>query len=331
MYKYDMIGKPSDYSDPNNWLRIPNPDKMEHKVDIIYLIGTIAANVNGPDICDINEPTMRVVEAADYDKAADIFSPFCNVFIPWWRQVDQTALFRLTPDEVDKLQYHEPRTDVYAMLDYYFEHYNNGKPYFLVGHSQGARMISIVLEDYMLEHPDRYEKMIAAYRIGDGMTKEYLSRNPHVKAARKEDDINVCISWCTEGKENASFYGLIAKPDCVCINPLNWKTDDTYASADENLGCEMPDLLNGTTVTMDGFADAQINTDRGTVVVTTDKCKEYVDWKSWGEQAKEAFGPESYHGSDFSFFYYNIRENAIVRAKKWFEKYKLGRDLTIKV
>ena len=84
----------------------------------------------------------------------------------------------------------------------------------------------------------------------------------------------------------------------------------------------MPDLLNGTTVTMDGFADAQINTDRGTVVVTTDRCKEYADWKSWGEQAKEVFGPESYHGSDFSFFYYNIRENAVLRAKKWFEKYK---------
>lgn len=174
----------------------------------------------------------------------------------------------------------------------------------------------------MPEHPDRYEKMIAAYRIGDGMTKEYLSKNPHIKAAQKADDINVCISWCTEGKENASFYGLIAKPDCVCINPLNWKTDDTYASTDENLGCEMPDLLNGTIVTMDGFADAQINTDRGTVVVTTEKCKEYVDWKSWGEQVKEAFGPESYHGSDFSFFYYNIRENAILRAKKWFEKYE---------
>lgn len=63
-----------------------------------------------------------------------------------------TALLRLTPDEVDKLQYHEPRTDVYAMLDYYFEHYNNGKPYFLAGHSQGARMISTSLFGLPSEH-----------------------------------------------------------------------------------------------------------------------------------------------------------------------------------
>lgn len=45
-----------------------------------------------------------------------------------------------------------------------------------------------------------------------------------------------------------------------------------------------------------------------------------MDWKLWGEEVKETFGPESYHGSDFSFFYYNIRENAKVRIKKWFEK-----------
>lgn len=320
MYKYDMIGTPSDYSDKNNWYIIPDIDNMKHDVDIIYFVGTISASTTGCDICEIDEPTMRVPEAADYDKVTEIFSPFCNVFFPWWRQVDTSALFRHSPEEVDQLQYREPRTDVYAILDYYFEHYNNGKPYFLVGHSQGARMISIVLEDYMLEHPDRYEKMIAAYRIGDGMTREYLAKNSHVKAAKGEDDVNVCISWCTEGLENKDFYGLIAKPDCVCINPLNWKTDDTYASADENLGCEMPDAANATTITMEGFADARVNTERGTVIVTSEECKKYIDWKMWGEETKMAFGPESYHGCDFSFFYYNIRENAKLRVKKWFEK-----------
>ena len=92
-----------------------------------------------------------------------------------------------------------------------------------------------------------------------------MSRNPHIKAAQKADDINVCISWCTEGKENASFYGLIAKPDCVCINPLNWKTDDTYASADENLGCEMPDFsfsFKYTALSMKRYGCADVGYER---------------------------------------------------------------------
>ena len=86
-------------------------------------------------------------------------------------------------------------------------------------------------------------------------------------------------------------------------------------SAEENLGCEMPDLIKGTTVTMEGFADARIDLKRGTVIVEAEKCKEYMDWKLWGEEVKGTFGPESYYASDFSFFYYNIRENAKLLIK----------------
>jgi hypothetical protein len=40
-----------------------------------------------------------------------------------------------------------------------------------------------------------------------------------------------------------------------------------------------------------------------------------------GFEAFEAvFGPASYHGSDYSFFYLNIRENARQRAKAWFDR-----------
>mgnify|MGYP003293863570 CR=1 FL=1 len=134
------------------------------------------------------------------------------------------------------------------------------------------------------------------------MTKDYLKKNSHVQPAQNAEDTKVRISWCTEGSDNNSFYGLIAKTDCVCINPINWKIDENYASAEENLGCEMPDPIKGTTVTMKGFADARIDLKRGTVIVGTEKCKEYMDWKLWGEEVKCTFGPESYHASDFSFF-----------------------------
>lgn len=321
MYKYPIAGTPSDYSDQNNWHRCPHKKEMVHDVDVIYFIGTMAANPEGGNISTIDEPTLRMPMMGDYELS--IFEPFCNVFFPWWRQVDSTALFRISPEEVDQLQYAEPRTDVYAIMDYYFEHYNNGKPYILVGHSQGARMISIILEDYMLFHPDRYKKMVAAYRIGDGLTKTYLEENPHVKAAQCADDTGVCISWNTEGPANASHYGLVIKKDCVCINPINWRTDETYASAEENLGSVMLNPMDGTTTTIAGLADARVDLKRGTVVVNSVECKKYTDVLAWGEEVKAMFGPESYHGCDFSFFYYNIRENAKLRVKKWFETYSV--------
>lgn len=112
-------------------------------------------------------------------------------------------------------------TDVFAVLDYYFEHYNNGKPFILAGNSQGARMVSIILEEYMAVHLEFYSRIIAAYRVEDGLTREYLEDNPHVKAVQCADDLGVWISWNTEGPENKDHYGLVAKPNFVCINPLN--------------------------------------------------------------------------------------------------------------
>ena len=67
-------------------------------------------------------------------------------------------------------QLREQRTDVYAALDYYFEYYNQGRPFILAGHSQGSLMLKIALRDYFKEHTDYLERMIAAYVIGFSIT-----------------------------------------------------------------------------------------------------------------------------------------------------------------
>ncbi len=38
-----------------------------------------------------------------------------------------------------------------------------------------------------------------------------------------------------------------------------------------------------------------------------------------GNEFEPVFGPESYHLCDYGFFYYNIRENAKLRAQRWRE------------
>ena len=62
-------------------------------------------------------------------------------------------------------QMQEQRTDVYAALDYYFEHYNQGRPFILASHYQGSMMLKIALRDYFREHADYLERMVAAYVI----------------------------------------------------------------------------------------------------------------------------------------------------------------------
>lgn len=60
---------------------------------------------------------------------------------------------------------------------------HEGRPFIIAGHSQGSAILRFVLKDYFKTHPDRYERMVAAYVIGYSITKDDLEANPHMKFA----------------------------------------------------------------------------------------------------------------------------------------------------
>ena len=72
-------------------------------------------------------------------------------------------------------------------------------------------------------------------------------------------------------------------------------------------------------------ADAAIDPERGTVIVTEPGLAKYAITAIPGFRVFEpVFGPASYHLCDYSFFYLNIRENARVRAEAWSAKDGIG-------
>ena len=313
----EYIGTPPDYSKKEYWLTRPeNPTKP---VDLIYLYPSSCNDLRADTICEIDNRSMIMGAKRNFSQQAAAFAPTANIFAPYWRQVNAMKLSDMSYEEVDRAEWAEPRTDVYAALDYYFEHLNNGRPYFIAGHSQGSRLSYMVLSEYMKEHPDYYSRMIAAYCIGDSLTKQYLEENPHVKAAQRADDLGVVISWNTEGPENKGKDSLVVSPGAIAINPLNWRTDDTPASANQNLGSFLPHLMLHGLVKLHTKADAVLDLERGTVIVTEPKLQKFVITAIPGFQTLEpVFGPASFHDCDYSFFFLNIRENARVRAQAWF-------------
>ena len=134
--------------------------------------------------------------------------------------------------------------------------------------------------------------------------EEYLERNPHLKFAEGADDIGVVISYNTEGPGNNGKHNAVVTEGAVSINPLNWKRDTTYADVSENLGS-----LNIDGELVDGFADAQIDMERGVVVCSTADPAVYAI----PAPADELFGPESYHGYDYGLYYANLQENVKTR------------------
>ncbi len=311
-----LVGTPSDYSSVSNWASLP--EKADKKADTFYIYSTayVSTSSNAPKIVPIEDETMRKGAVGNIELNCGVFSESTNVYAPFYRQSNLGAIAELRSDDLLKFQMQEQRTDIYAALDYYFEHYNNGRPFILAGHSQGSVMVKIVLREYMAAHPEYYERMIAAYVLGYSITNEDMLINPNLRFAEGADDTGVIVSWNTEGKGNSD--NLCVLPGAIAINPINWKRDNTLAKAAENKGSRI--LVNSATNDVDdllpGIADAQVDVERG-VVICTNVNLPYVKVDNLGIPA--VFGPKSYHNGDYLFYYYNLKENVQVRTQAWLD------------
>ena len=298
----ERYADPVDYSDSNNWLSLP--EIPEKKVDVIFLYPTVYGTMAEAeeDMAYIDDMTMRVGAALSAATQASVFAESCNLFIPCYRQFTVDALLEMNNSYPALLEYCVSQ-DIYRMLDYYFKYENQGRPFILAGHSQGSLWLTFVLEDYMAKHPEYLENMVAAYLIGYSVTEEYLARNPHLKFAEGADDTGVIVSYNTEGPGNKDQFNCVVQEGAISINPINWKRDDTYASAAENLGS-----LNAEGEMGPCTADARIDPERGVVIC------ESVEAVPELQQAMAAyFGPESYHLQDYSLYYGNLQKNVADR------------------
>jgi len=302
--------KITDYSDMDNWLAFP---KITKDVDAIYIYSTSyiesSFEEDAPNFAPLHNIEMMLRAMGEYETNASVFEETCNVFVPLYRQVGMKYAGEVSKKygSIEAAFDAEPYTDIKAALDYFFEHCNNGRPFIIAGHSQGSAMVKHVLKNYFSEHPDYYQRMVAAYQIGFSITKDELEAHPYLKFAEGESDTGVIISYNTEGPKNVeeNAKNVVVLPGAISINPLNWKRDETYAPASMNKGSLVQNAETGAREFVDLGVDAQVNLARGVIVTnTTAPVTEGADY----------FGPASFHENDYSFFYKNLQENVAKRV-----------------
>ena len=305
----EETAKATDYSDEDSWLSFPEITK---DVDAFYIYSTSyiesSFEEGAPDFAPIDNPEMILRALGEYETNASVFEESCNVFVPWYRQIGIKYAAEVTQKtgSLDPALADIPYTDIKAALDYFFEKCNNGRPFIIAAHSQGSAMLRYVLKNYFSEHPDYYKRMVAAYPIGFSITKDDLAAYPYLKFAEGADDTGVIISYNTEGPKNVeeNANNKVVLPGAISINPLNWKRDETYASAEENLGSLVLNQETGAREIVDLGVDAQVNLARGVIVTnTTAPVTDMPDY----------FGPASFHENDYSFFYKNLQDNVAKR------------------
>lgn len=311
-----LTGEASDYADLANWALLPETIAMP--ADTLYLYPTVYINTadDAPAIVPIEDESMREAALENIERICGIFSESTNVFAPYYRQSNLAAIKELRGDDLLEYQMQEQRTDVYAALDYYFENLNEGRPFLLAGHGQGSLMGKIVLREYMQMHPEYYERMIAAYVPGYSITSEDMEVNPLLRFAEGADDTGVIVSWNTEGVGNGTNLCLL--PGALVINPLNWKRDETPASAEVNLGSRIVNRESGEVdESVPGLADAVLDVERGVVINSAvNLYYTKVDYSG----IPRLFGRRSYHNDDYSFYYYNVQENVATRVAAFLEQ-----------
>jgi len=152
---------PNDYSDPKAWLCKPG----RHDACEVDLTTTVVAadgklsretwtgNANAPVDCFYVYPTVSTDPTPNSDMIADAaelnvvrqqfarFASQCRPYAPMYRQITLAGLRRILAGGgslTKGLQY----DDVRDAWKYYLEHDNQGRPFVLIGHSQGSFILA---------------------------------------------------------------------------------------------------------------------------------------------------------------------------------------------
>ena len=313
--KYNTV---IDYSQAENWLDVPAAmvkdgvldataaDSLK-AVDVFYVYPTVTGFRPETEVVDMTDTIMIAGAQEVRQIQTAVFDESCNVFMPYYRQISMPK----PGSDYQTIINYVSQFDITDALDYYLTNLNQGRPFIIAGHSQGASTVIALLENYMTKHPEALSRMVAAYPIGFAVTKDWLAKTG-LKFAEGATDTGVIVSWNTEGPGNKEADNMTLALGGISINPINWKRDDTYADVKENLGSL---TVEGKLVTP-GIADARVDTVRGCVIVTTADAKLYAI----PAEGAQMFGPECYHLHDYGFFFNNLKQNVADRIKAFMEK-----------
>lgn len=300
----------TDYAQRGNWLTADT--SCSKPVDIFYLYPTAYQKGAGDgDYCAVDNVSMVKGANGAFNRQATAFLTVGNIYAPYYRQADAGYIFGLpTADEQDEAIRRIPAADAIAAFQYYIDHYNQGRPFILAGHSQGSNVLLFILSE-IRDQPEVYNRMVAAYVIGFSVTREYLDQNPPLTFASGPDDTGVIISYNTEAK--GVTESPVVRPGALAINPITWTLDETEAPKEDNLGSItlITSALADLTPVMN-FASAQVDSSRGVVL-----CKS-VDPPKFSLPGMPA---GVYHTYDYPFYFYNIRANAQNRVDHYLKSH----------
>lgn len=290
-----------DYTDAYNWLSLPSIDK---KVDVFYVYPTVSANESGS--MAITDEGDRALAQGIFASQASVYESDANVFAPYYRQMTTNVDMSQGGLATDTKEFKQGAVDVQDAFNYYIDTLNEGRPFIIAGHSQGTMALIELIKNRFGDDEELRSRMVAAYLIGYTVTDDDLEK-AGLTAAEGANDTGVVVTYNTQSVTSAG--GPMLMEGAHCINPLNWKTDSTYAPASENIAARFYDDATGEFQReVANYCDAQIDPETGGLKTTIPK-GEVLDIGPYDEGV--------YHRYDYAFWYRNLEENVAERINAY--------------
>lgn len=233
-----------DYADPLMWHIIKN-DSDGSGADVFYIPSTWEYDWTTPDgaICHYADPSRadhRADMSIEIEGVADYMADGNNFYSPFYRHITLDSWATLNEDTISRRYNDVAFQDVKAAFDIYMKARNADRPFILAGFSQGGKSVVELLKT--LDENTR-SRMVAAYVMGYKVTPEDIASHPYIKAA--SDSIDTGSVICYNSVSDVKYTKpVVASPNAICINPVNWRTDDATAVLDDTITVTLDPRIN---------------------------------------------------------------------------------------
>lgn len=220
-----------DYADTTYWYAFGDTDKP---ADVFYVYPTVStisfADNDSSWFADITQAEVRE-EANGNQRFNKMLYDDYNFYAPYYRQMIFESYYQ--SDSILRENVAFAAQDVKDAFQYYMEHGNQGRPFFLVGHSQGSQVLIELLKNGMTD--EQRQLMVAAYCIGYHVTAEELAQYPE-RLAPAADSLETGKLIVFNSATDTAALASVSRGDVVGVNPTVWSAIADTVPAEYQLG-----------------------------------------------------------------------------------------------
>ncbi|MEO1262738.1 MAG: DUF3089 domain-containing protein [Bacteroidota bacterium] len=287
-------------------------------------------------------PSTELVDEMIMPAQASVFNGSCRVFAPRFRQATFYVFLKADQNSGQALQV--AFEDVVRAFRHYLQQENQGRPFFIAGHSQGALHATRLLEEVIDPDPQLVKQMVAAYPVGFQFPMDKFSRTiKNIRPSATPTDLHSIVSWDTFGgntnpknpvDRTRHFYKdknqweLRYKKKNFGINPITFSDAPGLVPDSQHLGAVH--VLYDKPMRYDAWwREGKIDVE--SVGLAAPKLAEvsaelrpnrfvYISEPKHREFKMAMLPGKNYHNYDYSLFYMNFRKNIEQRLNAYLMK-----------